>query len=341
MPRFSVRNTNFLQLRDELLSPRRSSTVPQTLALSVIVPCFNEGASLHEMHKRLKDVCEKVAPGAHEILLVDDGSTDETWGLIRAKATLDSATQGIKLSRNHGHQLALSAGLALAAGERVLLIDADLQDPPELLEEMMALMDQGADVVYGQRLEREGETWFTPASASFFYRLLKKLGTIEIPCDAGDFRLLSRRAVDLLNRMPERTRFLRGMISWIGLKQVPLPYERAERFAGTTHYPLSRMINLALDALSGFSIVPLRLASYMGFAVGLAALVMLVYALAVWFENETVPGWTSLTVIILVLGSAQLMSLGVFGEYLGRMYLESKQRPLFVIEEITGEPPEA
>jgi dolichol-phosphate mannosyltransferase len=331
---------SFLELHDELFSPcRMAKQKPPAPAaeepkLSVIVPCYNEEENLAELFKRLKAACQKSAGDSYEILFVDDGSTDESWSLLAKQANEDPHCVAIALSRNYGHQLALSAGLALARGARVLLIDADLQDPPELLDEMMKIMDDGADVVYGKRLERAGETFFKRASAAFFYRLLRKMGAVEIPTDTGDFRLLSRRAVGILNRMPERSRFLRGMVSWIGLKQKPLPYERAERFAGVTHYSLGKMFSLAMDALSGFSIVPLRLASYMGFAVGIAALALILYALGAWLVGATTPGWTSLSVIILVLGSAQLMSLGVFGEYLGRLYLESKQRPLFIIDKI-------
>jgi dolichol-phosphate mannosyltransferase len=311
--------------------PKPPDSTP-IVALSVVVPCFNEAPNLPVLFERLTAACADVP--SYEILCVDDGSTDATWALLADRAEQDERLAAVRLSRNFGHQIALSAGLTLARGARVLLIDADLQDPPELLPAMMASMDQGADVVYGARVRRAGETWFKRASARWFYKTLNKLGTVALPEEAGDFRLLSRRAVDILNAMPERTRFLRGMIGWIGLKQVPLAYERAPRFAGRSHYPLGKMVALALDAVSGFSIAPLRLASYLGFAVGLCALGLILYALVAWIANDTVPGWTSLTVIILVLGSAQLMSLGVFGEYLGRLYLESKGRPLYIIDTI-------
>jgi len=304
------------------------------LALSVIVPCFEEAASLPALWPRLSQACHACVGDSYEILFVNDGSKDGTWPALAALAQENATCLSINLSRHFGHQLALSAGLTVASGARVLLIDADLQDPPEALPAMMALMDKGADVVYGQRQKRTGETLAKRASAALFYRVFAKLVEIEIPLDAGDFRLLSHRAVQALNAMPERSRFLRGMVSWIGLKQVAFPYERAPRAAGQTHYSLRKMISFARDAITSFSIVPLRLASYFGLASGAFALVLLAYAFHAWLAGETVPGWTSLIVIVLFLGSVQLLCLGIFGEYLGRLYMEAKQRPLFIIEEI-------
>ncbi|NTU77707.1 MAG: glycosyltransferase family 2 protein [Alphaproteobacteria bacterium] len=305
-----------------------------TCALSVVVPCYNEAESLRELARRVTASCQKTTTAPYEIILVNDGSKDETWATMNLLAEKDSRIVAVNLSRNHGHQLALSAGLSLCGGARVLILDADLQDPPELLGDMMKLMDQGADVVYGHRVKRNGEGWFKRASAKAFYGLLDKLGDIAIPADAGDFRLLSRRALTLLNAMPERSRFLRGMVSWIGLTQVPLPYERQPRFAGSTSYPLAKMARLALDAVTSFSVAPLRLASYVGACAGVLGFGLLLYVLHSWATGQTVQGWTSLMVIVLVIGSAQLICLGVFGEYLGRLYMESKQRPLFIIDSI-------
>jgi dolichol-phosphate mannosyltransferase len=304
--------------------------------LSVVAPCYNESESLHELYRRVTEVCRANVAEDYEIVLVNDGSRDSTWADIRALTQNDPHVVGVNLSRNHGHQLALSAGLTVCRGARILIIDADLQDPPELLPQMMAEMDKGADVVYGQRADRAGESWFKKTSAAAFYRLLDRMVDIKIPLDTGDFRLISRRALDILNEMPEQHRFIRGMVSWIGLAQRPVIYHRHERFAGETKYPLSKMIKFALDAITGFSIRPLRIAIYLGVLFGLGGIVVLAYTLWTWISGETVQGWTSLMAVVLVLGSVQLLVIGVLGEYLGRLYLESKRRPLFVIDEIVA-----
>ena len=313
------------------------SSVPAP-AVSAVVPCYNEAENLPELWQRLSAACRACAGGAYEIVFVNDGSKDATWAVMNALAEQDPHIVAVNLSRNHGHQLALSAGLSFCSGKRVFILDGDLQDPPELLDDMMALMDRGADVVYGQRKTRQGEGWFKRATASAFYRLLSRMTDISIPRDTGDFRLLSRRAAGILNRMPERSRFIRGMVSWIGLKQVPIVYERQPRFAGQTKYPLRKMLRFAMDAVTSFSIVPMRVASYVGASAGIAALAMLIYVFHSWITGQTVQGWTSLMVIVLVIGSVQLLSLGVFGEYLGRLYMEAKQRPLFIVDEVVGSP---
>jgi polyisoprenyl-phosphate glycosyltransferase len=302
--------------------------------LSVVVPCYNEEEGLHELHRRLSEMCRACAGDQYEIVLVNDGSRDGTWARMSTLAVKDRHIVAVSLSRNYGHQLALSAGLTVCVGERILIIDADLQDPPELLPQMMRMMDDGADVVYGQRSQRRGETWFKTKSASIFYRTLDWLVDIKIPLDTGDFRLMSRRALDVLNAMPEQHRFIRGMVSWIGLRQVPLLYTRDERFAGETKYPLKRMLRFAIDAITSFSIQPLRLASLLGLVFGLLGLAGIAYALTSWATGHTVEGWTSVILVVLVLGSTQLLVLGVSGEYLGRLYMETKRRPLFVIDEI-------
>ena len=306
--------------------------------LSVVVPCYNEEAGVRELHRRVSSVCQTHIGDAYELVFINDGSRDATGRLMKDISQSDQHVVAIDLSRNYGHQLALSAGLQMCRGERVFVLDADLQDPPELLPQMMARMDDGCDVVYGQRIKREGETPFKKTSAYIFYRLLDRLVDINIPPDTGDFRLMSRRAVDILNSMPEHHRFIRGMVSWIGLRQEALPYERAARFAGETKYPLSKMIRFAIDAITGFSVRPLRIASYMGILSGIATLLLLVYVLIHYFIGYSVEGWTSLAVIVLLLGSAQLFVAGVMGEYLGRLYVESKGRPLFIIQEIVSSP---
>lgn len=304
------------------------------MRLSIVVPCFNEEATLPELHRRVTRAAEDVVGQDFELVLVNDGSRDRTWQVMQALTGEDPRITAVNLSRNHGHQLALSAGLSIARGDRILILDADLQDPPELLADMMRLMDEGADVVYGQRRHRDGETLFKRASATAFYRILSWLSDVRIPVDTGDFRLMSRRAVDVLNSMPETHRFIRGMVGWLGFKQVPLEYDRHSRKAGTTNYPLRRMVRLATDAITSFSIKPLRIASMLGILFALLGLAGVLFSVSGWLVGRTVPGWTSVMVVVLTLGGIQLTVLGIMGEYLGRLYIESKRRPLYVIEEI-------
>jgi len=315
--------------------PLRSASAP---GLSVVAPCFNEEATLPEFYRRVTGACDGMRiRDDYEIVLVNDGSRDGTWRVMQALAAQDPRVVAINLARNYGHQLALSAGLQHCRGRRILVIDADLQDPPELLGDMLRTMrDEGADVVYGQRRHRAGETRFKTWTAALFYRLLQRLVEIDLPLDVGDFRLISRRALDVLNSMPEQHRFIRGMVSWIGLKQVPFAYDREPRFAGATGYSLGKMVRFALDAITGFSTVPLRLASCLGAVLGCVSLLLLAYSLGSWMSGHAVAGWTSLASIMLVVGSAQLLVLGVFGEYLGRLYIEAKRRPLFIVESIAS-----
>lgn len=309
---------------------------PARVALSVVVPCFNEEDNLRELWRRVTDVCTETCDRDYEIVLVDDGSKDKTWELIHELTEEDDNVLGVRLSRNHGHQLALSAGLENCSGKRILIIDADLQDPPELLPKMMEMMDSGIDVVYGQRADRAGETYFKRTSAKIFYRLLDSLVDIKIPLDTGDFRLMSRRVLEGLIAMPEQHRFVRGMVSWLGFRQEPLVYDRQERFAGETKYPLSKMARFAIDAITSFSVKPLRIASAFGVLFGVLGLAGLVYSMTSWLRGDVVPGWTSVIVTVLILGSVQLFVIGVFGEYLGRLFIESKNRPMFIIDEVIG-----
>ena len=303
-------------------------------AVSVVVPCYNEQDGLEELCRRVSAACSQQVGDLYEIVLVNDGSSDRTAELMRDLAAADPHVVAVDLARNYGHQIALSAGLDHCQGDRVLIIDADLQDPPELLGPMMARMDEGYDVVIGVRARREGEGRFKLATASLFYKLLTRLSDVEITANAGDFRLMSRRAVDHLKSMPERYRFVRGMVSWIGLRQSRFEYVRHERFAGTTHYPFRKMMLLAVDAITSFSVIPLRFASLIGFAFGIIGLAALGYTIIGWALGNTVAGWASLASLILILGSVQLLVLGIFGEYLGRMYMESKQRPLYLVDQI-------
>lgn len=308
-------------------------------ALSAVVPCYNEENCIRQLYDRLAITCRAIVGDSYEIILTNDGSQDATWSIIEALSGADSHVVGVNLSRNHGHQIALTAGLTFATGDRIFIIDADLQDPPELLGDMMARMDEGADVVYGKRRSREGETTFKRMTATLFYRLMSRLSDVEIPVDSGDFRLMSRRAHDALMAMPETYRFVRGMVTWIGFRQEAIAYDRKSRFAGKSNYPLSRMLRLAFDAVTSFSIQPLRVASLLGFLLGLLSIPLVIYVLAGWLSGEAVPGWTSLMVVVLVLGSAQMMVLGMIGEYLGRTYVETKRRPLFLVQEVVAQRP--
>ena len=303
------------------------------LSLSVIVPCYNEEAVLDELRGRLVAACEKAAD-RFEIVLVDDGSQDRTREILRRFQAEDDRFTVVLMSRNHGHQLALSAGLSVARGERLAVLDADLQDPPELLPDMLARMDEGFDVVYGTRRSRVGETAFKLKTAHLFYRLLNRLVEIEIPFDTGDFRVMSRRVADILLAMPERHRFIRGMVSWVGFSQTAFPYDRDARFAGETKYPLKRMVLFALDALTSFSILPLRLATLLGFFSAALGFLYGIWILVAWLAGYTVAGWASIALLVLLLGGVQLVVVGILGEYVGRIYMEAKQRPLFVIEEL-------
>ncbi len=303
--------------------------------LSIVAPCYNEEEGLEEFHRRITVAAENTVGADYELVLLNDGSADQTWSIMADLVKRDPRLVAVNLSRRHGHQLALTAGLYTCRGERILTIDADLQDPPELLGEMWRLMDRtDADVVYGLRRERQGESILKRGTAALFYRLMRRVGYADMPVDAGDFRLMTRRVLDILNSMPERHRFIRGMVSWIGLRQVPIAYDRAPRQSGSSNYPLTRMIGLALDALTSFSIMPLRLASYLGLLLGCLSVLMLGYTLGSWALGHVVEGWTSLLTIILILGSTQLFLFGLLGEYVGRLYLETKRRPLFMIDRV-------
>ena len=304
--------------------------------LSVAIPCYNEEHGLRALHERVGAACQRMVGSRYEIVLVNDGSRDNSWPVMAALAESDPHVVAVNLSRNHGHQLALTAGLSICTGDRILIIDADLQDPPELLGEMMRLMDEGADVVYGKRRVRAGETPFKRVSATLFYRLLAKMTDVSIPVDTGDFRLITRRVLSVLQAMPEQHRFIRGMVSWIGFRQVPVMYDRAERFTGQTNYPFHKMLSFAVDAITGFSTLPLRVSSYAGAMLGIAALAMTGYALIGYWQSRVVQGWTSVMIAVLLLGSAQMFFLGILGEYVGRLYIETKRRPLYVIRDVIG-----
>jgi polyisoprenyl-phosphate glycosyltransferase len=309
-------------------------------ALSIVVPCFNEELCLPELHRRLTAAALRAAGDDYELVLINDGSRDASWTVMRALAEADPHVLAVNLSRNHGHQLALTAGLDLCRGACVLIIDADLQDPPELLPAMLEKMrEQEADVVYGLRRSRAGETAFKRATAHGFYRLLSRATEIDIPVDTGDFRLMSRRALNALLAMPEQSRFVRGMVAWIGFRQVPFPYDRDVRFAGETKYPLRKMLRFALDALTGFSSAPLKLASHAGLALSLGSLLILAYIVYAFLAGRSIQGWTSLMLVVVLLGAVQMFVLALMGEYIGRLYNEAKRRPLYVVQEVAGGEP--
>jgi dolichol-phosphate mannosyltransferase len=306
--------------------------------LSVVVPVFNEEGNLAELHRRLAAVLPSVVD-SWEIVFVDDGSRDRSWQLIRDLAAADPHVRGVRFSRNFGHQMAFAAGLDHAGGEAVVIMDADLQDPPELIPELVARWREGHEVVYAVRTRREGETLFKKLTAKLFYRLLRRITQVEIPVDTGDFRLMGRRALEAFRRLPERHRFTRGLVAWVGFSQVGVPYARAARKAGETNYPLRKMLRFAVDAITSFSHVPLQLATWLGFLTSLFAFAYIVVVVVLKFVGISWPGYTSLMAAILFLGGVQLVMIGLLGEYLGRVYDEVKGRPLYLVQDTVGSDP--
>ena len=301
--------------------------------ISVVAPVFNEHSTLPELHRRLTDVLGPLGP--YEIVLVDDGSSDGSWDALLELAARDPHLRLLRLSRNFGHQAALSAGLDAARGEAIVLMDADLQDPPELIPQLVGKWQEGFDVVYAIRGEREGEPRLRLASISLFYRLLYRITSTEIPQNVGDFRLLSRRAADAITAMPERARFLRGMTSWIGFRQTGVQYTREARFAGESKYPPRKLLRLALDGITSFSTAPIKLVTALGFALVVFCVGVLAWTLYVRFFTSHHPqGWTSVIAVVLLLGGVQLLSLGVIGQYVARIFDETKQRPLYLVDEV-------
>jgi polyisoprenyl-phosphate glycosyltransferase len=307
--------------------------------LSVIVPCFNEDEVILETHHRLVSTLSDIPDLDLELLYIDDGSGDATLPVLKELQGKDGRVRIVSLSRNFGHQIALTAGLEHAAGDAVVVIDADLQDPPETILDLLDSWRHGADVAYAVRRGREGETALKIATANAFYRVLNRLSDVPIPVDTGDFRLMDREVVNTLIAMPERDRFIRGMVAWLGFRQEPVYYQRAARFAGKTKYPLSKMLRFAADGIFSFSLVPLRLAMWMGFAAAGLAMIGILYALAFRLLTDIwVEGWTLLFIALLLMGGVQLIFLGIVGEYLGRIFGEVKQRPLYVVKERLGFP---
>lgn len=305
--------------------------------ISVVVPCYDEEVVIPELYRRVSCVCQQIGI-TYELILINDGSRDQTWPLMVELSRKDPCIICVNLSRNHGHQIALTAGLSFSRGRRILVLDADLQDPPELLKEMLPILDAGADVVFGRRRRRNGESNIKRATASVFYRLMGSLSDVAIPFDAGDFRLLSRRALDVLLAMPERHRFVRGMISWIGLHQEAFPYDRQPRYAGTTKYSWRKMMRLAVDAITSSSLKPLAFSTWIGATTGFLSLLILFSSAVIWIGGGFVCGWVLQLAVVTFMGSLQLTALGIQGEYLGRMYEQSRGRPLFVIDQVVRGP---
>lgn len=305
--------------------------------LSIVIPSYNEEVSLKLLRERIDKVLSNLDIAA-EVILVDDGSSDRSAEIMREFAQSDSRYKAMILSRNYGHQIALTAGLDYASGDTVVVLDADLQDPPELIPQMLAKWREGYHVVYGKRTSREGDSLAKRLTASLFYRLIRILSDVDIPTDVGDFRLMDRAVVEALKRMPERFRFIRGMVTWTGFKQYPLCFDRAPRAAGTTKYPWRGMARFALDAIFSFSMVPLRLASILGLMVIIPAMALILRTLYLRFIfHAIIPGFTALYVGILFLGGLNLLLLGVIGEYIGRIYVETKRRPLYFVQELIAQ----
>jgi dolichol-phosphate mannosyltransferase len=303
---------------------------------SFVLPVFNEEAVLPDMHRRLSEVAATL-DGPAEFIFVDDGSVDRTLEIARELQTHDDRVKVVSLSRNFGHQLAISAGLDFAAGEAIVIMDADLQDPPEVVPELIKRWRDGYDVVYAVRSAREGETRFKRGTASLFYRLMRRLTNIRMPLDAGDFRLVDRRVAGIISNMPEPDRYLRGMFAWVGFRQTSVTYERAARFAGETKYSLSSMIRFATDGLLSFSTVPLRITLAAGFAIaGLAFAAGIAAILLKLLGAFTAPGWASLVVVLSFFSGVQFIVLGTIGLYVGRIYAQGKQRPLYLVDEALG-----
>lgn len=306
------------------------------MLISVVVPCYNEEEVICETHQRLVKILKELTLN-FEVIYVDDGSWDRTSELLCQLQMEHEFVRVLLLSRNFGHQFAVTAGIEHASGDAVVLIDADLQDPPEVIAQMVAKWHEGYHVAYGVRTSRAGETAFKLWSAKAFYRLINRLSDINIPLDTGDFRLMDRKVVNALLAMPERDRFLRGMVSWVGFRQVAVPYERAERLAGTSKYPLWKMIRFAMDGILSFSLVPLQLAIWTGLIASGLSIAGIIYALILrLFTQIWVPGWTLLFIAMLFMGGIQLIFLGVIGEYIGRIYRENKRRPFYFVRERLG-----
>ncbi|MFN8410795.1 MAG: glycosyltransferase family 2 protein [Anaerolineales bacterium] len=307
------------------------------ITYSIIAPIYNEIDNLPELYRRVKEVMD-TSGESWELILVDDGSTDGSTDGIRQLAEKDKTVRPVIFARNFGHQVAITAGWDYARGDAIVIIDADLQDPPEVILELAKKWKEGYEVVYAVRGEREGESWFKLWTASLFYRLIYRITDVKIPVDTGDFRLMDRKVVNVLKQMKERHRFPRGMSAWVGFKQIGVTYKRAARVAGVTKYPLSKMLRLALNAITGFSYFPLQVATYFGFvAAGISIIAIPVVAYMRVTGSQAFFGQATTLIAVLFLGGVQLISLGILGEYVGRLYDEAKGRPLYIVREAPEE----
>jgi glycosyltransferase involved in cell wall biosynthesis len=308
--------------------------------VSIVVPLYNEEGNVAELVRRVCTIMERVVTGAdsYELLAINDGSRDGTLAALRAEQALHPNLVVVDLSRNFGHQIAATAGLDQARGDAVILMDGDLQDPPELIERFLEKWREGYDVVYATRKVRKGESFFKILTARIFYRTIRKLTNVSIPVDTGDFRLMSRRVVDALSQTREKHRFLRGLVSWVGYRQTGVEYERDARTQGETKYPLSKMLSFAIDGITSFSEIPLRFASYLGFVVSSFAFVYIAIVLVLKLLHLNEPGYTSIIVSVLFLGGVQLLGIGILGEYIGRIYDQVKARPLYLLSSVERVP---
>lgn len=317
--------------------PDTTNNISAQPLISVVLPCYNEEDVLGQTLEELEEFALGLGKYKVEFIFVDDGSQDGTLDILRDAAQENSSYRVLSFSRNFGHQIAVTAGIDAASGDAVALIDADLQDPPEVLAEMINHWEQGIEVVYAVRASREGESAFKVSTARWFYRILNRLSETPIPLDTGDFRLMDRKVIDILKQMPERHRFVRGLVAWVGHRQMALPYHRKKRAAGTSKYPLRKMIRFATDGILSFSSKPLQMATSMGLFTAFLALLGIIYAIALRVMTNTwVEGWTALMIAVLFVGGVQLISLGIIGEYIGRIYEESKHRPLYIVRDRIG-----
>ena len=317
---------------ETVMQARRSDAI----LYSIVIPVYNEAEVLPALYNRLTRVMEGLVE-PYEIIFINDGSRDDSTMLLRDFQDRDARVKFLNFSRNFGHQIAITAGLDYSSGQAAVVMDADLQDPPEVIPRLIEQWRKGYDIVFAVRAKRQGEGFFKRATAALFYRLFRRMAATEIPLDAGDFRLMSRRAVEALQSIRERNRFIRGLAGWIGFRQTAVTYVRDVRQAGETKYPLKKMLRFALNGLLSFSVVPLQLASYLGFLISSIGFFYIVYAIGLkLFTDRVVLGWTSVMVAVLFLGGVQLISLGIIGEYIGRIYDEVKQRPLYVVDEAKG-----
>ena len=302
--------------------------------VTLVIPMYYEEKVANECYKRVKENLDKLENYNYEIIFVNDGSKDKTLSILEGIASKDSNVKVVSFSRNFGHQAAVTAGLQYVTGDAIVIMDADLQDPPELIPDMLTLWEKGNEVIYGKRKSREGESAFKLLTAKMFYKTLNALSDVEIPKDTGDFRLVDRKVVDTINSLPEHNKFLRGLFSWVGYKQIPFEYERKERFAGTTKYPLKKMLKLASDGIIGFSMKPLKLVGILGMLSILASIIILIVAIVLHVNHSTnlVPGWSSLMVVMTFLTGTILLSIWIMSEYIGRIYDEAKQRPQYIVD---------